>query len=289
LVGEIGTIRAASNAMARTRLAVAMGGFGFAAVLVITGIGLGKFTIPGGDITDIYLRAGDLLRTGQSPYFGDRLTASFFYAPPWAVAFAALSLLPPVVVHVLVIVADVVALRTMARTWLGVGFLCWMPLVPFELFSGNINLVVAAAIVAASRGTGWPLGLMTLAKLSPILGVDRRTSRSAFVAMLIAALVTLPWLWLWPTWIQHGLDAVGSGIGPQLPIPLWARLGLAAGLLLVRRPWARALAVVVAIPGFYYGTLVMLIAPIVVLADEIGIPSVRSLAGVRHPRAAKNG
>jgi hypothetical protein len=153
-----------------------------------------------------------------------------------------------------------------------------MPLLPFELFSGNINLLIAGAIVAAIRGIGWPVGLVTLAKLSPILAVDRATIRSALSAILLVSLVTLPWLWLWPAWIEHGLDAVGSAIGPQVPVPLWLRLSLAVGLLALRRPWTRALAAVVAIPGLYYGSLVMLIAPIVVLADEVGAPFFRSLA-----------
>jgi len=40
------------------------------------------------------------------------------------------------------------------------------------------------------------------------------------------------------------------------------RLPFALALLLVRRPWAPALAVVVGMPSLWLGTLVILIAPI---------------------------
>lgn len=267
------------------RFALSAGGYVFLAGLVVVGIGLGKFSLPGGDVTDIYDRAGDLLRSGANPYFGDRLAASFFYAPPWAVLFAALSILPPLDQHLLILGVEVAALRTMARSWLRVGYLCWIPLLPFELFSGNINLFIAAAIVAGTRGRGWPVALASLAKLSPILAADRSTIRQVLLTLALAVLVTAPQLWLWPAWVQHGLQAVGSGIGPQIPIPLVVRWAAAAGLLTMRRPWTRALAAVVAVPGFYYGTLVMLIAPLIVWLDSRRSVPVGVEAHVQTPRS----
>jgi hypothetical protein len=76
-----------------------------------------------------------------------------------------------------------------------------------------------------------------------------------------ALLLTLPWLHLWPEWIEHLLrqpSSIDIHIGP----PWYVRLPFALALLLVRRPWAPGVAVVVGMPSLWLGTLVILIAPI---------------------------
>ena len=83
----------------------------------------------------------------------------FFYAPPWAAAFALLSWAGPAVIHAVILVGDLLALRYMARGWVRAGILCWFLLVPWEMAAGQINLIMAASIVAAIRGTAWPAAI----------------------------------------------------------------------------------------------------------------------------------
>ena len=113
----------------------------------------------------------------------------------------------------------------------------------------------------AARGHAGPLAFTALAKIAPILAVPRSGWREAALVIGVALLVTLPWLHLWPEWIEHLLrqpTTIYIHIGP----PWYVRLPFALALLLVRRPWAPALAVVVAMPSLWLGTLVILIAAI---------------------------
>ena len=217
---------------------LAVGGVAITFIQIVVGSQTGLFPIPPGD-TVIWDRVGDGLRNGEPIYYAAQpLTNSFWYAPPWAVVFAATSWLPPWVLHLAFVAVKVVSLRVIAGSWLGAGVAAWFPLVAFDLASGSFNLLMAAAIVAAVRGR-------------PELAV-------------VAALITLPWLSLWPEWIGFLVAYAGSALGPQLPIPMLLRWALALGLLALRRPWTRALAATIAIPAFYWGSLVILIAPIAV-------------------------
>jgi len=68
---------------------------------------------------------------------------------------------------------------------------------------------------------------------------------------------TLPWLYLWPEWIEHLLrQPVTTDI--HLGPPWYLRLPFALALRLLRRPWASALAVVVAMPSLWLGALIIL-------------------------------
>lgn len=243
---------------------LSLGGLAFTLVQVIVGSQAGLFPIPPGD-TLIWDRVGDGLRAGDPIYFDAQpLTDSFWYAPPWAVALGAITWLPISMLHLVLVAVKVASLRVIAGSWLGVGIAAWFPLVAFDLASGSFNLLMAAAIVAAVRGRPELAVVAALAKFGPIIAVDPRQWRSVLPVAVLAALITLPWLSLWPEWINHLGANVGSALGPQLPIPSLVRWALAVGILALRRPWARALAATIAIPAFYWGSLVILIAPIAV-------------------------
>lgn len=152
-----------------------MVGYALTAVILEWGFSSGKFTIPGGDAL-IWDRVGDEVRAGISPYYYDA-QASFYYAPPWAVLFAALSWLPVQVTALMMIAAEVAALRYIAGSWLRVGWCLCLPLVAFELPSSQLNLLMAAAIAAALRADPRAAVVMTAAKLSPILAIDPRQWR----------------------------------------------------------------------------------------------------------------
>jgi len=243
---------------------LSIGGWAFTILQVVVGSQMGAFPIPPGD-TLIWDRVGDALRAGDDIYYSAQpLTDSFWYAPPWAVAFAAVSWMPVWTLHLILVVAKIAALRIIAGSWLGAGIAAWFPLVAFDIASGSFNLVMAAAIVAAVRGQPQLAVIAALAKFGPILAIHPRQWRIAVGVGLVSVLITLPWLELWPAWISHLAANVSSPLGPQIPVPLPVRWIVAIGLLALRRPWSRALAAVLAIPAFYWGSLVILIAPVAV-------------------------
>src|SRR2546423_2400017 len=222
--------------------ALAIGGYAFAITLLVVGFANGQWPFPGGDVVDYYARSGDALRNGSTVYGGD---PGFFYGPPWAVAFAALSWLGPAAIHAVILALDVAALWVIAAGgWRRLGWFLWIPLIPFEIAAGQLNLLVAAAIVLAQPGPTWPLAAMSLAKGWPVLALPPRYWRRFVVAALIFGLVSLPWLSLWPGWIETLLSRLPHPLGPVVPVPFLVRAPVAVVLLVVQRAWSRALAAV---------------------------------------------
>jgi hypothetical protein len=246
-------------------VALAFGGVAFVAVQLIIGSQAGLFPIPGGDEL-IWDRVGDAIWTGAPIYYNAPVfTDSFWYAPPIAVLFGTISWLPLALQHVLFTVLKIGAMRIIAGSWIGAGIACWFPLVAFEFGGGNFNLIIAASIVAAVRGRPQLAVLGTLAKFGPVLAINPRDWRKALPITALALAITLPWLHLWPEYVSHLVANLGSPLGPQIPVPLWLRLVAAAALLIaVRNGWSRALAATLAIPAFYWGSLVILLAPIAI-------------------------
>lgn len=263
--------RAARIELASFGLAV---GGALATVLYLwTGTAMGIFAFPGGDYLYVFDVAGDALREGRSPYGLAGVEQALFYAPPWALIFAAISWLPPFLAQGFLEAAELFALRYIVGSWRRVGYVAWCPLLAFELVVGNTNLIVAGLIVASVRGHAWAGILGAAAKLSPILAV--RDWRAGLRWTIVLGLVSLPWMAGW-------LGAVGEALrhgtgGPLFPVPLPIRAVAALGLLVLRRSWATTAAAVIAIPGFYYQSLIMLVAPLAVWAETRKTPaSVRS-------------
>jgi hypothetical protein len=248
------------------KVALSLGGVAFVVVQLIVGSQAGLFPIPGGDEL-IWDRVGDAIWTGAPIYYrAPILTDSFWYAPPLAVVFGTVSWLPIVLQHWLFTLLKIGAMRVIAGSWLGAGIACWFPLVAFEFGGGNFNLLIAASIVAAVRGRPQLAVLGALAKFGPALAIHPRDLRKALPIAVGALVITLPWLHLWPEYAGHLVANLGSPLGPQVPIPYWARLAAAMALLLLARSgWSRALAATLAIPAFYWGSLVILLAPLAIL------------------------
>ena len=259
-------------------LALSFGGVAFALVQLIIGMQSGLFPVPGGD-ERIWDRVGDAIWTGAPIYFLAPVpTDSFWYAPPVAVIFGFLSWLPVEAQHWLFTLVKIASLRVIAGSWVGAGIACWFPLVAFELGGGNFNLLIAAAIVAAIDRRPALAVLGALAKLGPALAIDRRDWRRAGLVLAGFVAISLPWLPLWPAYVAHLAANLGFPLGPQVPIPFAVRLAAAVILLVaVRRPWARALAATIAIPAFYWGSLVVLIAPVAIALRDLRVPRGRSI------------
>jgi hypothetical protein len=246
------------------------------AVLVGTlwwGISTGLFWIPGGDV-HIWDRAGDTLRAGGEVYAIQPLrNETIWYSPPFVVIFAAVSWLPIEVLWLAIVGLEVAALRYLAGSWIGFGLACLFPLTAVELVSGNFNMLVAAAIVAAIQRQAAPATIMSFAKISPILAVHPRDWRVVAVTAAVLFAISIPWIGLWPVWVAHLAAAYGQPLGPQIPIPFALRAVVAVGLLILFRPWSRAAAAFVAIPAMYWASLVILLAPIAVILRRLPRPA----------------
>jgi hypothetical protein len=215
----------------------------------------------GGDLA-AYLRAGDDFVAGNPVYVGQIGESGVFsYAPPWAVLFGALSWVPDMVMQLGIMALGMLCIRYVVGSWLWSGLVFLYPISVMVLFAGNIEFLIAASIMLAAHGRAEPLTLMAMAKISPILAVPPRLWRQVLMTVAVCFLVTLPWLHLWPEWIDY-LMRQPSSIDIHIGPPWYLRLPFAFALLLVRRPWAPALAVVVGMPSLWLGTLVILIAPI---------------------------
>jgi hypothetical protein len=245
------------SAWARRRkllgFALAAVGYLMTAYILYWGATTGFFPIPGGDAL-IWDRAGDELRAGISPYYQVPGTGGFYFAPPWAVAFAAVTWLPAAIPASIMIALEAGALWYIAGSWTRVGWCLLWPFVAFELPSSQVNLLIAGAIAAAVRGDSRAAVVMAATKLSPIFAVDPRQWRRAIVVGVAMVAITIPWPWLGVDWAAQLLRNEHSVNAPtQILIPFLPRVAVAALIyVFVRKPWARGLAAIIAIPLPYW-------------------------------------
>jgi hypothetical protein len=219
----------------------------------------------GSDLRMIYDRAGDALRDGGEVYWRDPRWNNYYYAPPLAILFGVVSWLPLPILHGLIVAVDLACARIITGAWWSAFALGAFPIVPLEVGGGNINLMIGAAIVLAVRGGPvWPLALGSFAKLSPGLAVRPRDWRRLALPAALLVAITLPWAGLWVDWVRLLIDAYGRAIGPMFPVPFPIRALVALGLLALWRPWSRAAAAIVAIPAFYWGTMIYAPIPFIV-------------------------
>lgn len=202
-------------------------------------------------LAGLHLRLAEPVYTGMVGQF-----LVFVYSPPIAVLAAPWSLLPVEVLAVVLLIAQVLAFRWVAGSWTAVGLLSWLPMVPRELVTGNVDFIMAGVIYAAIRGlpgSGAAGALFTFMKFSPALAVRRW--REFAVASVVLVAMTLPWLDLWPAWVATMQSSLGVATDT---LPILARIPIVLLLLLVRRPWAIAAAAALATPAFYFHSWVLL-------------------------------
>ena len=239
--------------------------------------------------TVAYWLAGRHVLEGAPVYSGGTFLA-FLYGPPWAIIWAPISLLPVDLATTGLLVLQVLALRYVVGSWLAVGLVAWIPFVPRELATGNVDFLMAAAILAGIRGAGWPISLFAFAKFSPalvLLGAGRRQWRAAVVAGLVLVAITLPWSHLWIDWVAMLL---ANPEGGDSVVPLVVRLPIVVALVAIRRPWALAAGAALLTPAFHFHSFVLLLPAAVLLIESIrATPSEaqgRIAAAQARPQAA---
>ncbi|HYI22172.1 MAG TPA: glycosyltransferase family 87 protein [Candidatus Limnocylindrales bacterium] len=176
-------------------------------------------------------------------------------------------------------------------------FVLVLPLAFFEIWGGNIHLLLALAIVLGFR---WPQtwAFVFLTKVTPGIGVlwfaVRKEWRSFAIALGTTALVIgISWALapgLWADWVS--LLIRDSGNSPpvgSIGISIWVRLPIAALVIVFAartdRRWLVPVGCWLAMPVLWWGSLSMLIAVVALERRRIEAWLVAALAKVgRRPQ-----
>jgi hypothetical protein len=197
---------------------------------------------------------------------------AFHYAPPviWlAEPFKLLSFDAGYVVWTALMAGLLIWMtRSWALAW------CAFPPVASEFFHGNIDLLLAAALVAGFRvAPAWVLLPITkittgINLLWPLLRRDMRALATVAVAgtLVVGLSVLLQGVDLWRAWIEHLIVRMGrpEAGGALLDISLWLRLPIALAVMvwasLTSRRWAVPIAITLAMPLLWFHALSALVA-----------------------------
>jgi len=214
------------------------------------------------------------------------------YPPPLIQALAPLQALTwPVFAGLWVAVLYLVFMALAGRWAL---LLLIAPPVLAELELGNINFLIALAIVAGFRRP-WAWSFVVLTKMSPGVGLlwfaARREWRHLAVAILATAIIALVSFLLAPVlWSEFIVAMQVQVSGPpetaplNIQIPLAFRIFAAAVIVLLgaraNKPWVVPIAATIAAPAIWANVLVILVA-IVPLLEGRGLdrPILPALAG----------
>lgn len=185
----------------------------------------------------------------------------------------------------------VAALAWLGRWW-ALALLAFPPVV-YSIWLGNIDVLLAAAMVAGLR---WPAAwaFVLLTKVTPGIGllwfVARREWRSLLTALGVTGVIAgvsfllAPGLWLeWPATLR------GIEDGPFQPVSIWIRLPVAAVLVVwgarTDRPWTVAVAGALAIPWISARSLAMLVGVVPLVMTRRSPVSSSAGAFTQSPRS----
>jgi hypothetical protein len=212
-------------------------------------------------------RSGDTYASAEAGRIG-----AYLYSPAFAQVLAPFVRLPwPVFCAAWTAFLFVVYWRLVGR--LALPLLLFIP-IPFEIVSGNVHLLIAAAIVAGFRyPVAWALPLLT--KVTPGIGLlwfaVRREWRSLALALgATAAVAGISFAFApdaWREWLALLVRDAGAPLdtpGWYAPIPLLVRLPVAAIVVswgaLTDRPWTVPVAVTLSLPIVWLNSLAILAA-----------------------------
>jgi len=195
---------------------------------------------------------------------------AFTYSPPMAMLFHLVDEVPWWVFLWLWL-----AIQLGTAVWLGgrrALLVLAFPPVAMELYYGNVNLLIAAAVLLGfAHPWTWAFVLLT----KPTCGVGllwfaargewRRLATALAVTgiIVIGSFVIAPGLWA--EWFAFLSDsAAGQPAGAWLAVPVWVRLPAAAALVVwgarTDRRWTVAVSVALALPVIWFAGLAVLAA-----------------------------
>jgi hypothetical protein len=197
---------------------------------------------------------------------------AFHYAPPVIWLAAPFKLLPYDVGYVVWTALMAGLLVWMTRSWALAW--CAFPPVASELYHGNIDLLLAAALVVGFRvPAAWVLLPITKVTtgINLIWPVLRRDGRAiAAIALVgvavVGASLLIQGIELWRAWIEHLIVRMGQpeAGGALIDVSLWLRLPIAIGVMVMaavtNRRWLVPISVVLAMPLLWVHSLAALVA-----------------------------
>jgi hypothetical protein len=213
----------------------------------------------------------------DDPYVGARIggLGAYLYSPAFLQLMAPFRLLPWETFHLLWSLMLLGCLVWLVGRWTPVVIV--LPPVANELMGGNINLLIAAAVVLGVRtGGAWAPVLLT--KVVPGIGLLwfalRRQWREVAIGLgLTVAVAGVSFVLAPGPWFDWINVLVASAVHPDtawiplaalLPIPLWLRLPLAVAIVAVAarrsQPWLLPIGIYVALPALWVSGLVILLA-----------------------------
>ena len=212
-------------------------------------------------------RAGDPYASAQAGRIG-----AYLYSPAFAQLLAPFVILPwPVFCAGWTALLCVVYWRLVGR--LALPLLLFIP-IPFEIVSGNVHLLIAAATVAGFRyPAAWALPLLT--KVTPGIGLlwfaVRREWRSLGLAvgatLVVSAVSFIVAPDAWREWLALLVRDAGAPlhtVGWYAPVPLLVRLPVAVVVVtwgaLTNRRWTVPVAVILSLPIVWLNSLAILAA-----------------------------
>jgi hypothetical protein len=159
-------------------------------------------------------------------------------------------------------------------------FVLFLPPVASEINAGNIQILLALAIVAGFRNpAAWAFVLLT--KITPGVGVLwfalRREWRQLAVALVVTAFVTAISLVINPKAWAEFIELLGSG--PSAPVspyylPFWPRFVLAVAIVLVAAwrgwRWPVVVAGTLALPIYFFISTSMLVGVLPFIREALG-------------------
>lgn len=220
---------------------------------------------------------------------GAGVIGAYVYSPAFAQILAPLALLPWPVFVTLWTALNMGIVWWLLGRW-SLPAMMFLP-IPFEIVSGNVHLLYAAAIVVGFRASAaWALPILT--KVTPGIGLVwfavRREWRALGTAIAVTAVIVALSFALdpaaWRTWI--GIVSTSSStpatVGWFLPVSLVVRLPVAIVVAVVAaasgRAWLLPVAVTLALPVLWLNSLAILAACVPLWREEAS-----RRAGLRQP------
>jgi hypothetical protein len=209
--------------------------------------------------------------SGQIPWYSTAVGVpnAFTYSPAFGQTVAPFTLLPWPVFAGLWAIILFATLTWMCGKWLPIAII--LPPLAFELYAGNIHILLAAAIMLGWRHP-WTWSFVLLTKVTPGVGLlwfalrgewrPLTIALGATAVIVLVSFVLAPDAWL--GWVGYVANTSQPTQTTAIPIPFAPRL--AAAVLIVswgavtNRPWTMPLAAMMALPVLWIGSLAMLLA-----------------------------
>ena len=206
---------------------------------------------------------------------------AYLYSPAFAQLLTPLTILPwPIFVTIWTAFNLAIVWWLLGR-W-SLPAMLFIP-IPFEIVSGNVHLMYAAAIVLGFRVSAtWALPILT--KVTPGIGLVwfavRREWRQLGLALGVTAVIVGVSFALDPALWRQWIDIVSASsstpttVGWYLPVSLLVRLPIAIAIAgvagLTNRAWLLPIAVTLALPVLWLNSLAILAACVALSRVRVG-------------------